>query len=92
MRFRKPFVNYRGAFLIGTPQTFKAGVRQLQLRTTIGMTNTLWKCEQLRAGQITNSVVFDTEAQAHEFVGQMRRVEPDIFWRIEPVDAGMVWN
>ena len=42
------------------------------------MTNTLWKCEQLRAGQITNQVVFDTEQQASEFVAEMRRVEPDI--------------
>jgi hypothetical protein len=56
------------------------------------MTNTLWKCEQFRAGQITNQVVFDTEAQAHDFVDQMHKVEPDIFWRIEPVDAHMVWN
>ena len=56
------------------------------------MTNTLWKCEQFRAGQITNQVVFDTEDQAHDFVDQMQKVEPDIFWRIEPVDAQMVWN
>ncbi len=56
------------------------------------MTNTLWKCEQLRAGQITDKVVFDTEDQAHHFVRQMRSVEPDIFWRIEPVDARLVWN
>jgi hypothetical protein len=65
---------------------------QLQLRKSIGMTNTLWKCEQLRAGQVTNQVLFDTEQQASQFVAQMRHVEPDIFWRIEPVDAKMVWN
>jgi len=56
------------------------------------MTNTLWKCEQLRAGQITNQVMFDNEQHASQFVRQMRHVEPDIFWRIEPVDAQMVWN
>jgi hypothetical protein len=55
-------------------------------------TNTLWKCEQFRAGQITNKVVFDTEQQADHFVREMRQVEPDIFWRIEPVDAQVVWN
>jgi hypothetical protein len=65
---------------------------QLQLRKSIGMTNTLWKCEQLRAGQVTNQVMFDTEQQASQFVARMRHVEPDIFWRIEPVDAKMVWN
>jgi hypothetical protein len=56
------------------------------------MTNTLWKCEQLRAGQITNQVVFDSENQARHFVREMRQVEPDIFWRIEAVDAQVVWN
>jgi hypothetical protein len=58
----------------------------------MGMSNRLWKCEQYRAGQITNKVVFDTEQQANHFVSQMRRVEPDLFWRIEPVDAAMIWN
>jgi hypothetical protein len=56
------------------------------------MRNTLWKCEQYRAGQMTNRLVFDTEQQASQFVAQMRRVEPDIFWHIEPVDAKFVWN
>jgi hypothetical protein len=56
------------------------------------MTNTVWKCEQFRAGRRTNSVVFDSEEQASHFVAQMRQVEPDLFWRVEPVDARAVWN
>jgi hypothetical protein len=56
------------------------------------MTNTVWKCEQYRGGQITNSVIFDSEEQASQFVAQMRKVEPDVFWRVEPVDAQVVWN
>lgn len=56
------------------------------------MTNRVWKCEQFRAGQVTNQVVFDTEEQASEFVAQMRRMEPDLIWRIEPVDAHLIWN
>jgi hypothetical protein len=36
--------------------------------------------------------MFDSEKQASEFVAQMRKVEPDIFWRIEPVEARLVWN
>jgi hypothetical protein len=36
--------------------------------------------------------VFDSERQARYFVREMRQVEPDIFWRIEPVDAQMIWN
>lgn len=54
--------------------------------------NRVWKCEQMRAGQVTNRVVLDTQEQASEFVAQMRRVEPDLFWRVEPVDAYGVWN
>jgi len=56
------------------------------------MTNTLWRCEQLRAGQVTDKVVFDSEKQAKHFVREMVKVEPDIFWRIEPVPAMVVWN
>ena len=50
---------------------------------SMGMANTLWKCEQMRAGRVTNQVVFDTERQAKEFVSEMRTVEPDLFWRVE---------
>ncbi len=56
------------------------------------MTSTVWKCEQYRAGQRTNRVVFDSEQQASAFVAQMRQMEPDLIWRMEPVEARMEWN
>jgi hypothetical protein len=56
------------------------------------MTNTLWKCEQWRAGQVCNKVMFDTRDEAEKFVAQMRKVEPDLFWKMEQVEARMVWN
>lgn len=56
------------------------------------MTNTLWKCEQLRAGRVTNKVMFDTREEAESFVAKMRNVEPDLLWRMEAVEARMVWN
>jgi hypothetical protein len=56
------------------------------------MTNTVWKCEQLRFGRVYNSVMFDTEEEAEQFRSQMSKMDPDLFWRIEPVDARMVWN
>ena len=56
------------------------------------MKSRVWKCEQMRAGQVTNRVIFDSERQASEFVTEMQRVEPDLFWHVEPVEAGMVWN
>lgn len=56
------------------------------------MTKTLWKCEQLRAGQIYNKVLFDSQREAEQFMRQMTKVEPDIFWRMEPVPMAAVWN
>jgi hypothetical protein len=56
------------------------------------MTETMWKYEQLRAGQIYNQVMFNTREEAESFAAQMTRVEPDLFWRIEPVEARLWWN
>jgi len=56
------------------------------------MTDTLWKCEQLRAGQVYNKVMFDTQQEAEDFISTMEKMEPDLFWRVEPVEAKMVWN
>lgn len=59
----------------------------------MGHTNhTVWKCQQWRAGRVTNQVVFDSEEKASDFISQMQQMEPDLFWRIEPVDANRVWN
>jgi len=56
------------------------------------MTNTLWRCVQWRAGQMLNKVLFNTRSEAEHFCAQMHRAEPDIFWRMEPVEANLVWN
>lgn len=56
------------------------------------MTDTLWKCEQLRAGQVYNRVMFDTQKEAEDFISKMQKMEPDLFWRMEPVQAKMIWN
>lgn len=56
------------------------------------MKDTLWKCEQFRAGRVYNSMTFDTREEAERFVAQMRKVEPDLFWKMEPVEARMIWN
>jgi uncharacterized protein YfcZ (UPF0381/DUF406 family) len=56
------------------------------------MTNTLWQCEQFRAGQVYSKQLFDTRAEAEEFVAKMARLAPDIFCRIEPIDVEKVWN
>jgi hypothetical protein len=58
------------------------------------MTNTVWRCEQIRGGEITNRVVFDSEEQATRFVTRMRLMEPDIntLWRVERVETEVDWN
>lgn len=56
------------------------------------MTDTIWQCEQLRAGQVYGKDLFETRAEAEEFVAKMARVAPDIFCRIEPIGVEKVWN
>ena len=63
-----------------------------QVGEGVGMTDTVWQCEQLRAGQVYSKEVFQTRAEAEEFVAKMARVAPDIFCRIEPIDVEKVWN
>jgi hypothetical protein len=56
------------------------------------MTSTLWQCEQLRAGQVYNKILFNTQREAEQFVRKMNKMEPDLFWRMEPVPMAQVWN
>ncbi len=56
------------------------------------MGSTMWQCEQLRAGQVYNKVLFPTRTEAETFMRQMERVQPDIFWRMEAVPTSAVWN
>ncbi len=56
------------------------------------MTETLWKCDQLRAGQLYNRMMFDTQAEAQHFAQKMQQMEPDQTFAIEAVDAAQVWN
>jgi hypothetical protein len=56
------------------------------------MSNTVWKCEQWRAGQVLSKMMFYSREEAENFCAQMRKMEPDIFWRMEPVEAKLVWN
>jgi hypothetical protein len=56
------------------------------------MTETMWKYEQWRAGKVYNQVMFNTREEAESFAAQMNKVEPDLFSRIEPVEARLWWN
>jgi hypothetical protein len=56
------------------------------------MTETLWKCDQIRAGQLYNRMMFDTQAEAQQFAQKMRQAEPDQTFAIEAIQASQVWN
>jgi hypothetical protein len=56
------------------------------------MTETMWRCDQVRAGQLYNRVVFDTREEAEEFMTRMRQMEPDQAISVEAIDARKVWN
>jgi hypothetical protein len=56
------------------------------------MTETVWQCEQWRAGEVYNKLLFNTEREAEEFLQQMRRSDPDLFWKKTAVPAKAVWN
>jgi hypothetical protein len=56
------------------------------------MTDTIWKCEQLRAGQVCDKIMFNTREEAERFMRRMRENAPDLIWQLEPVMAKMVWN
>jgi hypothetical protein len=54
--------------------------------------STVWQCEQLRAGQVYNKLVFSSKGEAEQFMRQMRQAQPDIFWRLQAVAANAIWN
>ena len=56
------------------------------------MTETIWRCDQVRAGQLYNRMTFDTKAEAEQFMNRMRQMEPDQIISIEAIDASRVWN
>jgi hypothetical protein len=56
------------------------------------MTETLWKCDQLRAGRLYNRMMFDTQAEALRFAQKMQQMEPDQTFAVEAIQASQVWN
>jgi hypothetical protein len=57
-----------------------------------GASGTMWKYEQFRAGQVYTKYMFNTREEAESFATQMSKAQPDLFSRIEPVEARAVWN
>jgi len=59
---------------------------------TTMMTETMWRCDQVRAGRLYNRMMFDTREEAEQFMNRMRQMEPDQTISIEQIDARQVWN
>jgi hypothetical protein len=56
------------------------------------MTATLWRCDQVRFGQLYNRMMFDTKDEAEQFVQRMKPMEPDQQFSIEAIEASKIWN
>jgi hypothetical protein len=56
------------------------------------MTEMMWRCDQVRAGQLYNRMMFDTLAEAESFAQRMQQVEPDQVFSIEAIEARQIWN
>jgi hypothetical protein len=56
------------------------------------MNDTMWRCDQLRAGQLYNRMLFNTREEAEDFMKRMRQAEPDHTISIEAIEAKQVWN
>jgi hypothetical protein len=56
------------------------------------MQETIWMAEQFRAGRVLNKLAFTSREEAEQFTRKMIQVEPDIFWKIEPIPLKLVWN
>ena len=58
----------------------------------VAMNETLWMCDQMRAGRLYTRKIFDTEAEAQAFMQKMMQAEPDAMFNVEAVQAQQVWN
>jgi hypothetical protein len=70
-------------------------LENLELNRLLGgkaMTETMWRCDQVRAGRLYNRMMFDTREEAEQFVQRMQKMEPDQMFSIEAIEAKQVWN
>ena len=56
------------------------------------MSETLWMCDQMRAGQLYTRKIFDTQAEAKAFMQKMMQAERDAMFDVTAIQAQQVWN
>jgi hypothetical protein len=70
-------------------------LENLELNRLLGgkaMTETMWRCDQVRAGRLYNRMMFDTREEAEQFAQRMQQMEPDQMFSIEAIEARQIWN
>ena len=70
-------------------------MENLELNRLLGgkiMTETMWKCDQVRAGRLYNRMMFDTKEEAVQFAQRMQKMEPDHMISSEAIEAWRIWN
>lgn len=68
------------------------GLVQWDLGLAANNAPVLWKCDAMRAGQLYNRMIFNTQQEAQDFARRMRDVEPDQMFNVEQIKASTVWN
>lgn len=53
---------------------------------------TVWMCDQMRAGQLYTRKIFDTLEEARTFQQHMLEAEPDAMFNVQSIEARQVWN
>ena len=61
-------------------------------RSNTQMEEMIWQCDQVRAGQLYNRMIFNTKQEALAFVQKMQQMEPDQMFSIEAMDPRQIWN
>jgi len=56
------------------------------------MTETLWRCDALRAGRLYQRSLFGTREEADAFVEKMQESGADLMFNVEAIMASAVWN
>ena len=52
----------------------------------------MWRCDVLRAGQLYSRSLFGSQAEAEQFAQRVQRSEPDHVFSVEAIKASTVWN
>ena len=56
------------------------------------VSDVLWRCDALRAGQLYSRTMFASREEAEAFAQRLQQVEPDQMFSVEAIKASSIWN